>query len=70
MGINLDRVTVQDCIEMCDRKGFMAILNNGRLLGFRAELKGRSTAAGQEPGQRKEIKLLGCGTQWGRGKPC
>lgn len=33
MGINLDRVTVQDCIEMCDRKGFMALLSNGRLLG-------------------------------------
>ena len=68
MGINLDRVTVQDCIEMCDRKGFMTILGNGRLLGFRAELKGSSPAAGREPEQRKEIRLLAISMQ-GR-EPC
>ncbi len=58
MGINLDRVTVQDCIEMCDRKGFMAILGNGRLLGFRAELKGKSPTAGHEPVQGKMAKRI------------
>lgn len=53
MGINLNAVTVQDCIEMCDRKGFMAILGNGRLLGFKAEMKGRSPASGRRPEQGK-----------------
>ena len=54
MGINLDRVTVQDCIEMWN----MAILSNGRLLGFQAELKGRLPAASRGPGQRGEVRLL------------
>ena len=59
MGINMDRVTVQDCIEMYDRKDFGAILSNGRLRGCRAELKGRAPAAGREPGRRGEARLLG-----------
>ena len=58
MGINLDRVTVQDCIEMWNRKRFMAILSNGRLLGFQAELKGRLPAASRGPEQRGEVRLL------------
>ncbi len=58
MGISLDRVTVQDCIEMYDRKDFGAILSNGRLLGFRAELKGRSPAAGREPVQGNIVKRI------------
>lgn len=58
MVIKLDRVTVQDCIEMYDRKAFGAILGNGRLLGFRAELKGREPAAGREPAQGKMAKQI------------
>ena len=66
MVIKLDRVTVQDCIEMYDRKAFGAILGNGRLLGFRAELKGRVPVAGREQDQRGEVRLLGFCAQ-GRG---
>ena len=43
---------------MWNRKRFMAILSNGRLLGFQAELKGRLPAASRGPGQRGEVRLL------------
>ena len=36
-GVNLEAVTVQDCIEMHDYKGLTAVLNDGRVPGFRAE---------------------------------
>ncbi len=55
-GIKLDRATVQDCIEMYENKGFMAILGDGKLLGFRAEIKGKPPAVGREPAQGKTVE--------------
>lgn len=32
--MNLEEVTMQDCIEMYARRGKSAIVNDGKLLGF------------------------------------
>lgn len=35
--MNLDAVTIQDCIEMHDFKGYSTIINDGKVSGFKAE---------------------------------
>lgn len=34
MRYNNDAVTLQDCIDMYEKKGYTAILNDGKLVGF------------------------------------
>lgn len=34
--MNLDAVTVQDCIDMYDLKGYATVINDGRVSGFRS----------------------------------
>ncbi len=46
-GFNPDAVTVQDCIEMHLRKGLSALVNDGRLVGF----KGKDPAGEGDPGR-------------------
>ncbi len=50
--MNLEAVTVQDCIEMHDYKGLTAVLNDGRVLGFRAE---KGPASDGRPAQGQAI---------------
>ncbi len=35
--MDLDAVTVQDCIDMYDLKGYETVINDGRVSGFRSE---------------------------------
>lgn len=37
--MDLEKVTVQDCIDMHDMKGYVVIINDGKLFGF---LKGEN----------------------------
>ena len=32
--MNLETVTIEDCIEAYEKKGMVAIINDGKLLGF------------------------------------
>lgn len=34
--MNLDAVTVQDCIDLYDLKGYATVINDGRVSGFRS----------------------------------
>ena len=66
MGISLDRVTVQDCMEMDRLKGAGAILANGHLRGF---IYDRGTKADNRRAVKKEDKTripLLCGKFRGR----
>ena len=35
--MNLEVVTIQDCIDMCDLKGYATIINDGKVSGFKPE---------------------------------
>lgn len=35
--MNLEVVTIQDCIDMCDLKGYVTLINDGKVYGFKAE---------------------------------
>ena len=35
--MNLDAVTVQDCIDLYDLKGYATVINDGRVSGFGSE---------------------------------
>ena len=35
--MNLDVVTIQDCIDMYDLKEYSTTLNDGKVIGFKAE---------------------------------
>lgn len=35
--MNLETVTVEDCVELFYRKGKVAIINDGQLIGFQEE---------------------------------
>lgn len=37
MGLNLERVTIEDCIEMYEFKNQYAVVNDGVLTGFEQE---------------------------------
>lgn len=32
--MNLEKITVQDCIDMCDLKNQETIINDGKIIGF------------------------------------
>ena len=49
MGIDMDVVTVEDCIDMCRYKGAHVILSNGKVLGFRYERGGRQQGEEDNP---------------------
>lgn len=35
--MNWDKVTLEDCIEMCEKKGKSATVNDGHIIGFEQE---------------------------------
>lgn len=35
--IEMDNITIQDCIDMYDKKGMRAIIDNGRVINFEKE---------------------------------
>lgn len=35
--MDLDKVTLQDCIDMAELKGKFAVINDGRIIGFTKE---------------------------------
>lgn len=35
--MNLEAVTIQDCIDMYEKKGLCAIINSGKVVGFEKE---------------------------------
>lgn len=41
--MNLDEVTIQDCIDMYHMKGQIAIIENGKVIGFQGERKNPHT---------------------------
>lgn len=42
--MNLEKVTVEDCVELFYRKGKVAIINDGQLIGFQEETSTQSTS--------------------------
>ncbi len=49
MKINMDAVTLQDCIDMYELKGAGVVLDNGKATGFQYE---RGTKAHRPSGER------------------
>lgn len=37
--MNKDTITVQDCLDMHEKKGYIAIIENGQVIEFRKEGK-------------------------------
>ena len=37
--MNYDIITIDDCLEMLDRKGCVTVIENGRVIGFEKEGK-------------------------------
>lgn len=35
--MNMEIITIQDCLDMCDKKGMFAIINDGNVVEFRKE---------------------------------
>lgn len=35
--MNLDAVTLQDCIEYFEMKGYQTVINDGKVVGFKKE---------------------------------
>lgn len=35
--MNLDVITIQDCLDMYEKKGQVAIINDGKVVGFISE---------------------------------
>lgn len=33
-GVNVDVITIEDCIDLCDKKGIGIEINDGRIVGF------------------------------------
>lgn len=34
MMVNHDRITIQDCVDMCEKRGLAALVNDGEVKGF------------------------------------
>ena len=66
MGLNLDRVTVQDCMEMDQLKGAGAILADGHLRGFTYDRRTKADSCrAVKKDDKTRIPLL-CGQFCGR----
>lgn len=44
--MNLDVVTLQDCIENFEMKGYQTVINDGKVLGFTKGIKGQEGVEG------------------------
>lgn len=39
--MNRNAVTIEDCIDMHDKRGYYTVINDGELIGFRKETENR-----------------------------
>lgn len=52
MSIDMDAITLQDCIDMYELNGAEVVLNDGKVMGFQYESEKRTSSPNWGSGQK------------------